>query len=306
LKRTFTVQPENLYKRLDKFLRKQLDAIQLSSIFALLRKGNVRVNGQRQRKPSFGLQTGDVVEVTLPEKSEHRQAMQRDFSGKRKLIPTKMEISLLFENDQLLVVEKPAGISVHPGAGEGHRATLIEGLMHLGKKKGFQPYLVHRLDRNTSGILVVAKNLSASRELSALLSSREVQKTYTTLVAGEVSPQSITLPLDGKEAHTQIVSSRRIHTSQGVVCLCQVDISTGRKHQIRKHLSQIGHPVLGDRTYGNPEWNSHAKKWGVSRTFLHCSELLLPYRSGKETQRLLFRSPLPPELQQVLETLEGR
>ncbi|AIY87363.1 MULTISPECIES: RluA family pseudouridine synthase [unclassified Thermotoga] len=290
------VTRENFYRRLDKFLRNQLKDVPLSVIYKLIRKGKVYVNRKRVKDPSFDLEEGDVVELrhvnleNLPKRSE-----------KKDLTPVPMKLDVLYEDDHYLVLNKPPNIAIHPGKGV-HVATLIEGLLYYGQEKGFSPFLVHRLDKETSGLLVVAKNREAARILTELFKGRNIEKEYVTLVRGvPENNMKITIPLDGQEAVSEIVSVKPLKD----VSLLRVKIHTGRKHQIRRHLSQIGFPVVGDDTYGDRHFNREfRKRYGLKRQFLHSYRMKFidPWTEEEKD----FRAPLPDDLLSVLNLLEER
>ncbi len=274
MRKSHTVNPNTFFTRLDKYLLHLYPDIQRSSLLALIRKKEVRVNDAVVRDPSYPLRLGDEVSVFLPESTPKWERIQRNTQGKRKLQPREMDLHILYEDDEMLVINKPPGISVHPGKGERNRSTLIEGLLFFGQSKGFEPFLVHRLDRQTSGLLVVAKDRFQSRHLSRVFRERLVQKWYWVMVAG--SPpyhQTINEPIEGKEAETHLVAKRSFDTPFGTLSLCEVGMATGRKHQIRLHLSSKGWPILADDQYGDFGLNRALKRVGLQRTFLHCSRM---------------------------------
>ncbi|ABR30780.1 pseudouridine synthase [Thermosipho melanesiensis] len=288
------VNENNYYSRLDKFLRKQLQNMPLSAIYKIIRKGKVLVNGKRVKEPSFRLEIGDEIEI-----KEETTKYNREKNNQ--IIPIKMDFEILYEDENLLIINKPAGIPIHPGKGT-HIATLIEGLMYYGKEHNFTPYLVHRLDKHTSGVFVVAKNVNTARELNEIISSRAVEKVYTTLCVGEMKKSEvIKIPLDGKNAVTIYEKQKQFKSGLGYFSLLRVQIKTGRKHQIRKHLSLIGHPVIGDDLYGDKKLNRKFKqKYALKRYFLHCSMMLL-YYNDKEIR---INAPLPNDLKDVLKNLK--
>ena len=295
MRKEIVVNEENYFNRLDKFLRKNFDELKMASLYKLLRKGDVKVNGSREKKPGFSIEVGDRISVWLPEKKEKRIKMKRSFEGKRKLKPVKMPLEILHEDEDILVINKAPGISVHPGKGEKNRATLIEGLMAYGEKNGFEPYLVHRLDRDTSGVLIISKSRPLTRTLTAQIAKRGVYKEYSALCVGNVDqPVTINASIDEKEALTKLtpVADYRFVSSEKEIpfTLLSVVIETGRKHQIRRHLAQIKQPIAGDDKYGNREVNRLIRGDGLKRPFLHCSRMIVQIPGGKKYDLRAFRT----------------
>ena len=304
--KTIPVHEKNWYARLDKFLRKGMDEIKLTAIYSLIRKGEVKVNTKRVKKPDYLLQIGDIVEVYLPDREDGKERITRDLSDKRKLIPRSINLPRIYEDEAIIVLDKPSGLSIHPGEGVHQKTTIIEGLLFEGKEKGYEPYLVHRLDKDTSGLLVIAKSIDAARILGESFRNRNTEKRYFALVGGTVShEETIDDPLDGKEARTQLAPLSVYKREDRSLTLLDVEIFTGRKHQIRRHLSLREHPILGDMVYGNPELNRWARGNGLKRLFLQSHDLLFPHPITGETVR--FSLPLNNELQafvQACQTIE--
>ncbi len=288
------VNRRNYYSRLDKFLRRNLNEVPLSALYKFMRKGKVYVNGKRVRDGSYKLQEGDMVEIRYVDLDNFRR--RKDNS----LEPQKMDLDVIYEDDHVLILNKPAGIALHPGKNI-HVATLIEGLMYYGNEKGFEPHLVHRLDLNTSGALIVAKDKAVARKFTEMFKKREIKKEYLTLVRGYLDRErgSIDIPLDGQEALTEY----EILSAGNGVSYLRVRIKTGRKHQIRRHFSMIGHHVVGDNKYGEKAFNREFKKmYGLKRQFLHCSSLDLNH--PVDGKRLKVVAPLSEDLRRVLERLK--
>lgn len=284
------VDQENFYARIDKFLRKNLKNVPLSEIYKFLRKGLVKVNGKTVREPSYEIQVGDKITVDAD-----LSVYQRD---EKELRPVPIKLDILYEDENLLAINKKPNIALHPGEGT-KGTTLIQGLMFYGKKKGFKPYLVHRLDRETSGVLLVAKNPKTARTLSQMFRDRLIEKEYLALVHGILKGKGvIDKPLDGLEAVTEYVVLKNFDN----VTLVRVLPHTGRTHQIRKHMAMIGHPVVGDKLYGIKEVNEFFKeKYKLRRQFLHC--LRLVFTNPSFYGKLVIKAPLPDDLQRVLEEL---
>lgn len=306
------ITADNAGLRLDSFLASTLQDISRTRIQRAIEDGEILVN-QRLAKPSYRLREADYIEIDLLEPPPVE------------LIPESIPLGVVYEDDDLIVVDKAAGMVVHPGAGI-ESGTLVNALVyHFNSLSGvagkIRPGIVHRLDKETSGLLVVAKNDLAHERLSDQFRERQVFKLYVALVYGRVaqergeieahigrSPRSRTrmsvLPGDaGRPAHTIFEAARRFPD----FTLLNVQIKTGRTHQIRVHLSHIGHPVVGDVTYGrgreNSIHNARTKRvvQSLGRHFLHSARLAFIHpRTG---ERLEFNSPLPVELTGLLELL---
>ncbi|HPJ88040.1 MAG TPA: RluA family pseudouridine synthase [Thermotogota bacterium] len=278
MRKEITVTEENYFNRLDKFLRKYFGEVKMASLYKMLRKGDVKVNGKRVKNPDHPIEVDDVVSVWMPGDEEKKQQIERSVEGERELKPVEMDLDILFEDEYLLALNKEAGISVHPGTGEENRATLIEGLLFYGEKNGFEPFLVHRLDKNTSGVLIIAKKRMLARRLSQLISQREVHKEYITLFVGrETDEFDADTPIDEKAAFTRFYPESTFTTNiKGdfyEFTLARAVIETGRKHQIRRHLAYRNEPVAGDTKYGDRMLNRQLGKMGLKRQFLHCLKM---------------------------------
>lgn len=277
MRKTLKVTEENYFNRMDKFLRKALEEFKLASLYKIIRKGDVKVNGKRVKDPSASIEIGDEISVWLPSDKTMKERIKRTVNGKRELKPVHMKLEIIMEDEDLLAVNKDAGISVHPGTGEENRATLIEGLISYGKKKGFDPYLVHRLDRDTSGVLLVSKKRQLARRLSKLIAEKNVYKEYMVLFSGRINKEFVCDdPIDEKKAVSRIYPFGLYvmdNNKSEWFTLAKVVIESGRKHQIRRHLSQSGYPVAGDDKYGNREINHKLNSLGLKRQFLHCSKM---------------------------------
>jgi 23S rRNA pseudouridine1911/1915/1917 synthase len=310
---TISVEPEAVGTRLDSFLASRIAELSRTRIQRAIEDGDVLVN-ERASKPGYRLREGDRIEVDLPEPPPVD------------LAPEPIELKIVFEDDDLVVVDKPAGMVVHPGAGV-ESGTLANALVHhfneLSNAAGsIRPGIVHRIDRETSGLLVVAKNDVAHERLSDQFRDRLVFKIYTALVYGRVkedrgeietrigrSPQNRTRMSvvgggAGRAAHTIFEAVRRYSE----FTLLNVEIKTGRTHQIRVHMAYKNHPVVGDRTYGQGRENSvnrvlvRQRINALGRHFLHSSRLAFTHpRTG---ERLELASALPPELESFLAALD--
>ncbi|MHB8419248.1 MAG: RluA family pseudouridine synthase [Myxococcales bacterium] len=299
-------------QRLDKFLRRALPSVPASHVYKLLRTRQVRVNGQRSKGDRL-LSAGDRVAVRgTPE------ALLGPPAGDPARLPLEgFRAALLYEDDQLLAVNKPAGLAVHPGSGiEG--ATLVDlARAYVGKvsEGEFEPSPGHRLDRDTSGVVLVAKTRRCMVRLSEIFAAGEAKKRYLALAKGRFSPDSGTLDLKLAE-HQQTRQSReargvnlqnavthyRTLAASREVSLLECRIETGRTHQIRRHLAAAGHPVVGDRRYGDFPFNRRLKaESGLARMFLHACSLELAHPLTGRPLRL--EAPLPTELREALNAL---
>jgi 23S rRNA pseudouridine955/2504/2580 synthase len=295
-------------QRIDNFLLRELREVPRSLIYRILRSGEVRVNGGRAR-PAYRMALGDRVRIP-PVRTQPDSAVVRSPSGALQQL---VSGAVLFEDRDLLVINKPAGVAVHGGSGVSF--GVIESL-RTARPELQELELVHRLDRDTSGCLLLAKRRAALRELHAIFRERALQKTYLALVCGRWSlgKQTIDLPLktnlkqggervvkvhsDGQQAISTFSLSRHFGK---LASLLDVVIDTGRTHQIRVHAAHAGHPVAGDEKYGDRECDARLRAFGLKRMFLHAHGLRFT-RGGTEFD---FRAPLPAELQQVLDRLQA-
>lgn len=298
--RKIRIDQEQVGQRIDNFLRRELPGVPKGRLYRLLRRGEVRVNGGRIRA-DYKLQEGDEVRVPP---ARIRAPGDAPSAG----LAAKIEDRVLYEDKRLLVIDKPTGIAVHGGSGISH--GVIELLRHA-RPELKDLSLVHRLDRETSGCLVLAKRRSALRELHAKFRDGVVEKNYLGLVVGDwqLGEQLIDKPLlvqhrrggerhvvvsgGGKSAQTRVTLSRTF----GKYSLVQCSPQTGRTHQIRVHLQSVGFPLLGDERYGDEEENRHAKKFGLKRLFLHAQSIAFPDDRGND---LHFTSPLAEDLERFL------
>jgi 23S rRNA pseudouridine1911/1915/1917 synthase len=284
-------------ERLDRFVAARSPGLSRTHARELIDAGLVTVNGQPARA-SLKLKRGDLVLVTVPPEPAPR------------LEPEELPLNIVYEDGDLIVIDKPAGLAVHPAPGHpGH--TLANAILHylpsLAEEAGsLRPGLVHRLDKDTSGLLVVAKNRPAQADLSEQFKSRAVSKTYLVLVKGRLSPESGVIEADiGRDPRNRqrmavVTRGREARTEYRVVryirdySLLEIRPQTGRTHQIRVHLAAIGFPVVGDAAYG-------AKSRYVGRQFLHASRL--GFRLPSSDRYVEFESPLPPDLARALEEI---
>jgi 23S rRNA pseudouridine1911/1915/1917 synthase len=314
---SFSVAPEDAGKRLDQFLATQLPEVSRQQVQQLIREQKALVN-DAAAKASLRLRGGERITLLGPAQPPPLRALPED-------IP----LDIVYEDDDLAVVNKPAGMMVHAGAGaleqDRNRGTLVNALLHrFGKLSGLggelRPGIVHRLDKATSGLIVVARNDEAHRRLSAQFSGRKVKKTYLALVHGWLKQDRGTIRSGisrdrvrrtrmttrregGREAITHYRVQRRLETAFGKFTLLELKIDTGRTHQIRVHLASLGHAVVGDTLYGAPrEIRGKADRISLPRNFLHAAALEFEHpRHGKA---LAFSRPLPQELEDFLRRIE--
>lgn len=316
----YSVTTDDAGTRLDQFLVGKISDVSRARVQQMIDQGLVLVDGAAT-KASLRLRGGEEIRVDGPAKIEPLRAM-----------PEEIPLDIVFEDDDLAIVNKPAGMMVHAGAGATddarNRGTLVNALLHrFGQLSGvggeLRPGIVHRLDKETSGLIVVAKNDEAHRKLAAQFARREAKKTYVALVHGWVKTDQGTIrsgirrdsvrrvrmttrASGGREAVTHYVVKKRLNSPFGKFTLLDVKIDTGRTHQIRVHLSSIGHPVVGDALYGAPrELKSRTGgTLSLSRNFLHAAALEL--RHPRTGEVLSFIKELPEELEEYLRRLEPR
>jgi 23S rRNA pseudouridine1911/1915/1917 synthase len=302
---SFAVVPEQAGLRLDLFLTDRGIGLSRSQVQRAVEEGRVQVNGQTVRS-GRKLKAGDVVAVVLPAARP---------SG---VLPEAIPLKILYEDASLLVVDKPARMVVHPAAGHSS-GTLVNALLHhcrdlSGIGGVLRPGIVHRLDKETSGLMVVAKSDHAHRGLAGQFKLHEVRKTYQALVYGEPKTDGGRIetavgrhPTDRKRMSTQSRRGRsavtiwRIREHYGVAALLEVDIETGRTHQIRVHLTELGHPVVGDRVYGGAgrirtvgDPAARARMKALDRQALHAWRLGFAHPVTGE--KMQFSAPLPEDM----------
>jgi 23S rRNA pseudouridine1911/1915/1917 synthase len=340
LPRTIAVPAEAKGQRLDAFLTARLEGISRSRVQLLIDQGDVLVNGGRE-KASLKLRGGELITITG---DPHPAPL--------KAVPEAIPLDIVYEDADLAVVNKPAGMMVHAGAGQNSaaagqgfdarsRGTLVNALLHrfnaLSSTGGeLRPGIVHRLDKSTSGLIIVAKNDRAHAALGAMFSGRSVQKTYIALVHGAVAREKGTITAavsrdpvrrtrmttrpsqNARSAISHYEVVRRLATRFGKFTLLRVRIETGRTHQIRVHMASIGHPVVGDTLYGgvaqlteqtaagstrSARKKTEPERLKLGRNFLHAAKLEFAQPlTGKPLQ---LEAPLPEELTAFLNRLES-
>jgi 23S rRNA pseudouridine1911/1915/1917 synthase len=335
LPNTISVESAHAGQRLDQFLASHLD-VSRARVQELIRAGKILLNGA-PAKASLKLRGGEQITIVGP-------AERRPLRGVAEAIP----LDIIYEDGDLAIVNKPAGMMVHAGAAASedarNRGTLVNALLHQfsslsGVGGELRPGIVHRLDKETSGLIVVAKNDEAHRKLAAQFARREVKKTYIALVHGWVKRDRGTISASisrdrvrrtrmttrssgGREAVSHYEVVRRLETPYGKLTLLEVKIETGRTHQIRVHMASLGHPVVGDFLYGAPKqlkimhsgqlksaaWRNLYRQdqppvISLPRNFLHAARLELAHpRTG---QKISLETSLPRQLQEFVAALEG-
>ena len=308
------VDEESTGQRLDNFLMRHLKGVPKTHIYRIIRSGEVRVNKARA-SPENRIQGGDVVRIPPLRTSEHAQ-LKEEFANSGG-IPAR-EFPVLMEDEHLMAIDKPAGVAVHGGSGVSF--GVIEQLRQARPMlKSLE--LVHRIDRETSGILLVAKKRSALKHLQDQFRERETGKTYLTMVHGQwpSNRKVIDLPLkrfllsngtqegerrvrvtqkddpSGLRAITLVKVARLV----GAYSLLEVTIKTGRTHQIRVHLASLGYPILGDEKYGDYDQNKALQRSGLKRMFLHAWQL--KFFHPNIAKPVTLECALPPELQDFID-----
>ncbi len=312
----FSVTPEDAGMRLDAYVSRQMTDCTRSHAALLIRQGNIRVDGA-QAKPSHKVKTSEqiTIEVPPPEPVD--------------LVAEPMDLTVLFEDRYLIVIDKPAGLVVHPAAGHP-TGTLVNGILHhcpdlAGIGGEARPGIVHRLDKDTSGVIVIAKSAAALADLAAQFKARKVVKRYLALVHGipAHADGSIDLPIgrhpvDRKKMSTQSPRAREALTLWRIkerfegAALLEVDLKTGRTHQIRVHCQSMGHPIVGDRTYGYRKPRAALSRYhpdirmilsNPARQLLHAGHL--NFRHPATSEPVAFDADLPQDMAQTLGKLRS-
>ncbi len=306
--RHITVTEDQAGVRLDNFLTQLLGGVPRSRVFRIVRRGEVRVNGKRAG-PEIRLQAGDSVRVP-PVNLPAPDAPPPVARVPRSLIETVRQ-AIIRETDRLIVVNKPAGIAVHGGSGVSF--GIIEALRAARPEETLE--LVHRLDRDTSGCLLVARKPAALRVLHAMMRDGQVEKGYLALLKGpwDLGKKRIDLPLNtegrvGGERTVRVQAGGKSAVStfspvqffRNVASMVEVDLDTGRTHQIRVHAAHVGHPVAGDDKYGDQDFNARLREQGLTRMFLHAHRISFDWPNGGDFSA---SAPLPADLAAVLDAL---
>ncbi|MGH2534114.1 MAG: RluA family pseudouridine synthase [Thermomicrobiales bacterium] len=289
-------------ERLDKFVASRVADLSRAFLQQLVDDGRIVVNGVPARR-SYKLARGDVVTVTVP-------ATELD-----EIVPEAIPLAIVYEDDDVIVIDKPAGMVVHPAPGHA-RGTLVNALLahapEMAVSGSHRPGIVHRLDKETSGLMVVAKNDRAKLSLVAQWQERTVEKGYVALARGVVEPEEATIdaPIGRDPANRMrmaaiasgrpAISNFRVAQRYETCTLLDVELETGRTHQVRVHLAFIDHPIVGDALYNPHAGPTGGRKALVKRQFLHAASLGFDLPDGR---RVRFSSALPSDLQGGLSLL---
>jgi len=278
-------------KKLENFLKKRFP---IGYVRKLFRKNGVRLNGKRS-KPGDLIAPGDCIQLYIPfEKIPP--------SGRQNTTPHG-NLEIIFEDDEIIVLNKPAGIAVHEGKDVLKRHSLLGMLEAIYRPQGIVPRLVHRLDKDTSGVLIAAKKEKSARQFENLFADDGVQKEYVCLLVGRPQQDegTINFRLSGRAGKTvRALTQFRVAKRFSETTLVRVNIATGRMHQIRLHFARFGHPIVMDDRHGDFSYNKKFRKaYGLRRQFLHASKLTIEHRG----QRRSWTAPLPADLTKTLELL---
>lgn len=297
---------ESPCKRLDVFLSEQTDEFTRSRLKKLIDEGNVTLDGKVTKKAGAEIKTGAVVELTVPETAEYA------------VKPENIPIDIVYEDADLAVVNKPKGMTVHVGNGN-ESGTLVNALLYaLDSLSGvggvLRPGIVHRIDKDTTGLLVVAKNDKAHVSLASQIAQKTCKRTYYALLEGCLKEEKGRIVTDIGRHPTDRLKMAVLPEGKGKIAvtdyqviarfaaeytLCKFELQTGRTHQIRVHAKHLGHPVAGDPVYGYKR-----QKLGVNGQLLHAWKLELTHPTSGE--RMTFTAPLPPSFREILEKLCNR
>lgn len=305
------ITESNAGQRIDNFLIKTLKNLPRSRLYRIIRKGEVRVNKKRI-KPEYKLRIADSVRIPpvfLEEPDDAPVVIPQDLLNK-------IELSVLFENDSIIVLNKPSGLAVHSGSGLRYGA--IDVLRKLRPQYDIE--LVHRLDRDTSGCLLFAKTRQSLLAMQNLFKTQTLRKTYLAIVKGhwDASNRDIQLPLlkqtmpngerkvfvdeRGQQAHTKIEQVKHYSDNRVDYSFLKIQLLTGRTHQIRVHCKSQMHEIAGDTKYGDREFNKMMKKLGSGRLLLHAGELEIP--QSAHTKKLCIKAPVPHDIFKLMQKTE--
>lgn len=296
---------DNTGRRIDSWLAEKLDDMSRTYLQKLIAEGRVLVNGNPV-KANYKIRCGDVVKVKIPEPQPLETA------------PENIILNIIYEDEHIIVIDKPQGMVVHPAAGN-RSGTLVNALIHhygdnLSDINGvLRPGIVHRLDKDTSGVLLVAKTNTAHRKLTEMFKGHEIKKIYFAIVEGKVATDKGRIdapvgrhPVDRKKMAVNPGKGRNAVTHFHVIerfkncTMLKIRLETGRTHQIRVHMAFIGHPVLGDNTYGKKQIN---RSLGIDKQMLHAG--IIGFRHPVTAEYIEFESKLPEHFKSVLEKLKS-
>lgn len=292
-------------QRLDRFLKKYLKDAPLSFIYKMLRKKNIKINNKKG-KPDMIISEGDVIQLFLSDETIEK------FRGTQRVNNSKFSLNIIYEDENIILINKPVGFLSH-SANKEYGNNVVDGMIQYLYEKGeynprvektFRPSICNRLDRNTSGIIIGAKNYEVLRQINASIKAGEIHKYYKTIVKGQVKEEGIfegylakdeelnkvkILDEEGEDTK-KILTKIRVLKTINKYSLLEIELITGRTHQIRAHLSNIGHPIIGDIKYGDKSVNKYFREnYGLNSQFLHAYKIVfskleapLDYLNGKE------------------------
>jgi 23S rRNA pseudouridine955/2504/2580 synthase len=285
------VPPNEPPKRLENLLKKRFNVGYVRKLF---RKNGVRLNGKRSG-PEELARAGDRIQLYIPFEKQKAAAKT----------PRALPFEIIFEDKDVIVIDKPAGIAVHEGKDILKRNSVLGMLEESFRSRGVTPRLAHRIDKDTSGLLVAAKNEKTAEKLEALFEKSDVEKEYLALVIGRLNPKhgTIQFPLPGRDGRpVSAVTHYRVEKEFTDTTLARVRIETGRMHQIRLHFAALGHPVVMDDEHGDFAFNKKFRKaYGLKRQFLHAATVAFEYRGKKRK----WTAELPRDLERTLLLLEA-
>ena len=285
------VPPAEAAKKLKNFLKKKFP---IGYVRKVLRKNGVRLNGQRA-KPEDPIRAGDRIQLYIPFESQKSKPTQS------RSLP---HIDIVYEDHSLLVINKPAGLAVHEGKTVSKRDAVVGFIERKFSDSKFKPRLVHRLDKDTSGLLLLAKNEKALAQLESQLETGKIDKEYFCLLVGRLPTNEgkIKFPLPGRDGNpVRALTRYRVVKRFSETTLVRVSIETGRLHQIRLHFAKLGYPVVLDDQHGDFNFNkSFRKEYGLKRQFLHAAKLAVDYRGKSHS----WTAPLAKDLEKSLKLME--
>lgn len=278
-------------KKLENFLKKRFP---IGYVRKLFRKNGVRLNGKRS-KPDDLIAPGDCVQLYVP--------FDKDLKSSRQSVTLRGALEIIFEDDEIIVTNKPAGIAVHEGKDVLKRDSILGMLEARYRPQGIAPWLVHRLDKDTSGVLLAAKKEETANRFERLFADDGVEKEYVCLLVGRLlqNEGTLDLRLPGRQGKSVRALTRfRVAERFSETTLVRANIATGRRHQIRLHFAHYGHPVVMDDQHGDFSFNKRFRKeYGLRRQFLHASTVALEYHGKKR----IWTASLPADLSKTLELL---
>jgi len=295
------VDDENYFRRLDKFLKNEFKDMSMGGIFSFIRKGKIKVNGKKV-KTNHILDIGDEISVYSYTKETDKYKKEKKYVD--------LNLDVIYEDEHILVINKPVGIPVH-ASNNKNEATIEDGLNFYAKDKNFKIFITHRLDKYTSGVLIVAKSRKVARELSITMKKKDleyIRKFYLAMCLhrkkfNNKKAGTIDIPIEDRKSVTKYSIIETIKFKQETISLVDLELISGRKHQIRIHLSDIGLPIVGDTVHGHKGWDNPLESLDAKFKgyFLHCHKMYV--RHPVFNSVLLFRAPLPINRERVVKSL---